>query len=341
MKLLVLTQAVDADDQALGFFVRWLDEFAKQSGGIEVICLKEGRYELPDTVRVHSLGKERGVSRLRYVLNFYTFIWQLRRNYDAIFVHMNEEYVLLGGLPWRILGKRIMLWRNHQMGSWRTRLAGFLSDRVCYTSPQAFVAPFKNAVRMPMGIDTGVFTPPASLPPQGSILFLGRLDPIKKPETFFEALSVLSERGTNVKADLYGSPSDPRASYASTYAHLAAPLIGRGALFVSAGVAHRDTPRLYQSHAVYVNLTPSGSFDKTIGEAMASGCVVVASNEALRGVIPDELLTGPSAVSVADAIEKACRMNESERRTFGEKARAYVLEKESLPLLVTRLKALF
>ena len=56
-RLLITTQAVDLDDPVLGFFHRWIEEFAKHCESISVICLKEGRHDLPDNVHVYSLGK--------------------------------------------------------------------------------------------------------------------------------------------------------------------------------------------------------------------------------------------------------------------------------------------
>ena len=147
MRLLVTTQAVDLDDPVLGFFHRWLEELARGADTVHVICLKEGRHSLPKNVFVHSLGKEGGRSRLKYISRFYKYIRMYRNEYDAVFVHMNEEYVVMGGFLWRMWGKRIVMWRNHKMGSWRTRLAMKFADVVCYTSPNAFVASSKKAVR--------------------------------------------------------------------------------------------------------------------------------------------------------------------------------------------------
>src|SRR5580704_11376753 len=97
MRLLICTQAVDLDDPVLGFFHRWIAELSKRCERVHVICLKEGRHELPANVFVHSLGKEGGRSRVKYLLNFYRYIRELRGEYDAVFVHMNSEYVVLGG----------------------------------------------------------------------------------------------------------------------------------------------------------------------------------------------------------------------------------------------------
>ena len=58
MKLLIITQTVDINDQILGFFHRWVEEFAKHCEQITVICLEKGIHDLPQNVRVFSLGKE-------------------------------------------------------------------------------------------------------------------------------------------------------------------------------------------------------------------------------------------------------------------------------------------
>ena len=57
MNLLIITQKVDATDSNLGFFVRWIEEFAKRCLQVTVICLEKRVYELPAHVAVFSLGK--------------------------------------------------------------------------------------------------------------------------------------------------------------------------------------------------------------------------------------------------------------------------------------------
>ncbi len=341
MRLLIITQAVDQSDPVLGFFHRWLEEFAKHCEHIHVVCLKEGRHDLPENVSVHSLGKESGRSRVKYIRRFYRHIIALRGEYDAVFVHMNEEYVLLGGISWRLWGKRIVLWRNHKKGSLFTRLAALLAHTVCYTSPQAFVAGFRNAVQMPIGIDTGLFRPAGEADPL-ALLFLGRLDPVKNPDMFLAALQRLKREGTEFHADVYGDPTDPQAPHAAAFRKEAAPLVAARALALHSGVSNDETPAIYGRHAIYVNLTPSGSFDKTIGEGMASGCVVVAANDALRGIVPDELLVDPrSADSVANGIKAALAMSAPMRSVLTERLRGYVLKNHSLTLLSARLMKLY
>lgn len=331
MRLLVITQKIDKGDDVLGFFHEWVRGFAGRCDTVEVICLYEGAHGLPANVHVHSLGKEQGVSRATYIGRLIRYVWFLR--YDSVFVHMNEEYVLLCGPWWRLSSKRVVMWRNHKMGSWRTRLAVWLSNKVCFTSPGAFVARYKKSVRMPIGIDTDFFSPPPTPAPRNTILFLGRLDPVKKVEDFVTALKNV---GHPFKADLYGSPTNPASPYPKRIADMAQSLIEEGKLTLHPGVPFLQTPDLYRSHALYVNLTPSGSFDKTIGEAMACGCIVICANEALRGNIPSDCLVadGPSCGA---AMERITQLPENERASHSRANRDYIEREHSLRRLLNEL----
>src|SRR3989344_2157532 len=96
-RLLIITQIIDVEDPVLGFFHDWVVEFSKHFQSIIAIALKTAKANLPENVKVLSLGKEKGKSRIKCIFNFLRYIVRNRRDYDAVFVHMNQEYILLGG----------------------------------------------------------------------------------------------------------------------------------------------------------------------------------------------------------------------------------------------------
>ena len=116
MRLLFVTQKVDKNDGPLGFVHGWIIALAQTFDQVTIICLQKGESSLPPSVRVLSLGKETHPSRLRYVALFWKHILAHRNEYDFVLVHMNQEYVLLGALIWKALGKKVALWYNHTMG---------------------------------------------------------------------------------------------------------------------------------------------------------------------------------------------------------------------------------
>lgn len=338
LRLLVCTQVIDRGDPALGFFHQWVEKLAERHEHVHVICLKEGEHRLPSNVSVYSLGKETGRSLFKYISRFYRFVWLLRREHGPVFVHMNAEYVVLGGLFWRLWGKRVVLWRNHRKGGAMIRTAALFSDAICYTSPASFTAHYAHAVRMPIGIDTEQFSAGQTREDPLSILFFGRLDPVKYPHAFVTALGILHRQGVLFHATICGDPTKADDPYAKKVKESAAFLVEQGKLKFLPAIPHGETPALFQKYAIYVNLTPSGSFDKTIGEALASGCVVVTANAVVKDILPEPLFVQDiSAEETARAIKAALEMPEVERNAARIRGREYVEREHSLTLLMERL----
>ncbi len=275
MRLLIITQKIDKTDPVLGFFYRWIEELAKRAELVTVIALGVGEYSFTSNAKILSLGKERGKSKLKYLLRFYKYIWRERKNYDAIFVHMNEEYVILGWKLWFVLGKKIFLWRNHAKGGLWTYFAVLFSKKVFFTSPSSFTARFKKSVQMPVGVDTEFFKPDSSVPKQpNSILFLGRIAPVKKVLEFVEWFKTL---GGKARATIAGEALPSDKDYETLVKNRAPEKIK----FIGA-VNANEALKLYRSHETYVNMTPAGSFDKTIFESAATGTRVKVSNPDLK-----------------------------------------------------------
>jgi len=276
-KLLIITQSVDMGDELLGFFHRWIEEFAKIYNQVTVICLKKGNFNLPGNVKVLSLGKEENKSKIQYLFRFYKYIWNERRNYDNVLVHMNQEYILLAWDIWRLFGKRIYFWRNHASGNLLTRLAVLFSHKVFYTSPSSFTSRFKKSVQMPVGIDTDLFKPDSAVSRiPNSILFLGRISPVKRVIEFIEWFNRLDQKFI---ATLAGGALPKDENYEKKAKTLASERIK----FIGP-VTQDEALKLYQSHEIYVNMTQAGSFDKTIFEAAACEMKLMLRNADLKNL---------------------------------------------------------
>lgn len=347
MKLLIITQAVDSADTTLGFFVRWIEEFGHKFEKVTVICLKEGEHHLPARIQVHTLGKTgaqaHGVSRLlvrlRYSMRFINLLLHTRHEYDAVFVHMNQEYVILGGMLWRLWGKRIFLWRNHAKGSLLTTLAVMLSHRVYCTSHSAYTARFAKTRVMPVGIEVADDMP--HVPQEKSILVLGRLAPVKRIDVILEAIGRISPQYAHgLTVNIYGDALLRDAAYAQALYAQGARIQNGARIQFHPGVPHTETAALYASHQVYINLTPSGSFDKTILEAMAAGTLVVAANDEVFEVTQELTWQSNNTGELARVIERALFMSATSagaERRYEEVQ--FVKEHHSLSKLVTEFAA--
>jgi len=349
--LLIITQKVDQKDSVLGFFHLWIEEFARRFSKITVICLEKGEVDLPENVKVFSLGKEKFLihnsrfiilTKLKYIWNFYKFVFKFRHEYDSVFIHMNQEYALLGGIVWRLLNKKTILWRNHPNGNWITNIAVSLMDKVCCTSKESYTAKFKKTKLMPVGIDTGFYTPDENVQKiPNSILFLGRISTIKHPDVFVEACGILKSKGVNFKATIVGDCPNEYQEYFEYLKNRAKELFLDNLDFLN-GVPSKETLDWYRRYEIYVNATDSGSFDKTILEAMACGSLVVVSNHALKGEIDNQFIFEQNnASNLAQKLESVLLYSDDKKKEEGQKLMNYCQSKHSLALLVSSLKNLY
>lgn len=340
MNLLIVTQTLDSTDPTLGFFHAWVEELATQYEQVTVICLREGSHALPANVHVRSLGKEVGTSRMTRVYRLLRVSVLERKHYDAAFVHMNQEYVLLAGWLWRLLGKPIYMWRNHYAGSWLTTLAAVQCKAVFYTSKYSYTARYRHARQMPVGIDTNTFAPVPSVERDTHNVFsLGRIAPSKRIEILIEALHLLAQKSIFVSTTICGDALPRDKEYERGLYRMVEEYGLEGQVRVIPGIPNTETPALYSRHGVFVNCSRSGMLDKTMFEAMACGTLVLASSEDLKGMLDvQHIFEDGNAHDLAKKLEALLALSPQDRE-----ARAVELQRvagaHSLSMLAEKLRA--
>lgn len=358
MKLLILTQKIDINDDILGFFHNWVLEFSKLHEKVTVICLEKGNHELPENVKVLSLGKEqlknpplfrvvKGKNKILYCFRFYKYIWRERKNYDAVFVHMNHEYIVLGGILWKLWQKRVILWYNHKYGKLMSRIAVYFVSSICYTSSFSFFARHSKAKIMPTGIDTDLFKPKKeTIKLKNSLLFLGRIAPVKKIEILIKACAILKNKGCDLILNIVGEPLDVNKVYCKKLQTLVLEKgINEKVNFLEK-VPNYLAPEIFNKNEYFINLTNSGSMDKTIFEAMACGCAVLACNISLKAILPMEmrnllLFQEDDEYDLADKILNLISLEENKKTEIQKKLRSIVVQKHDIKITIKAIGKLF
>lgn len=343
MKLLIITQKVDINDDLLGIYHEWIKKLAQKVDYISVICLYKGRYELPQNVKVYSLGKEVRVSRLIYLFNFYKYIWKFRSDYDTVFVHMNPEYIVLGGLFWKITGKKIVLWYAHYLSNLKLRLAMIFADKIITSMRLAFPLKSVKLEVLQQGIDINKFSPSNRNPNDDilNILYLGRISPVKNLETLLIAASKIRGNGINFHLDIIGEPTNNDHKYSEKIKKLAETLNLQDCVSFLGKLKNSDTPVAYNKHDLFVNLTCSGSFDKTILEAMSCSLPILVSNRAYEEILGDLkewlMFKENDPEDLADKIECFINLTVDKKNKIKKTLREIVIDKHSLDDLIDKL----
>ena len=338
MKLLILTQKVDQDDSVLGFFHRWIEEFALHCEKVTVICLEKGRNTLPENVRIFSLGKNESKGKCARLMRLIKYTWKLRDDYDSVFVHMNPEYIVVLGWLWRLLGKKIGLWYTHKSVSGRLRIAEFFANTVFSASAQSFRMKSSKLNIMGHGIDISEFVPPLNPARPEEIITVGRISPIKSYEVLISAVSKLVRIVRQAHVRIVGGPGRPEDSVYEKNLHAEAKKLGLSAVEFMGPKLHSEIIPLLQDSSIFVHMSETGSLDKAVLEAMACGVVVVSSSEAVSDMLKPLGLTYRKK-DIDDLVDKLVSLisDPGRVRELSYKMRDYVERNHSLKGLIPRI----
>ncbi len=341
--ILICTQIIDRPDPILGFFCQWALLLSKKFDRMHIICLKEGTHDFPPNISVHSLGKETAKKnnfpqKIRYAIRFYYQAWRLRKEYDVVFVHMNEEYALLGGILWLLLGKKVFMWRNHYKGTFLTDLASLFCHKIFCTSRFSYTARYKKTILMPVGVDEDSYKLDETIPrvPR-SIFSLGRISKSKRLHLLIEALAKIAQQKIEFTATLVGGAIDSEPGYPSQLLELAKSLKIADRLTFTGAVPNTETYRYYRSGDIYVNCSPSGMLDKTIFKAVGCGCLVIVSSRDFAELAgPDYIFADNDSNDLAQKLAKFLALSPEERDHL-TKILSEKIKRHSLKALIERL----
>lgn len=343
MKLLIVTQRVDKDDQNLGAFYYWFEELAKRVETVVIIGDGIGNISLPNNTIAVSLGKDKGYSRLRRLVRLWHFFWIHYRQSDVVFFHQIPEYVFAAA-PFLLFGRRNLrtLWYAHGAVTWKLRIAERLVDFVLSSSEAGFRLPSKKVVFLGQAIDTNRFAPSAGVQQAGSALrmiTIGRIAPVKDYETIIRACAVLKKSWDREwTLSIVGGPLLERDIVYKTKLELLVKEhdLSRHIHFTGAR-PFSEIINLLQEHDLFLNVSRTGSLDKAVLEAMSVGLSVITANEAYRAILPPKyFLEHVSAEFLAERIKSVA----DEARPNTE-LRNIVVRDHGLEKLITLMTSLF
>lgn len=289
MKLLICTQAIDKNDPILGFFHRWVEEFAQHFEQVHVICLREGTYSLPANVHVYSLGKEGGENRLKYLYRFYVYFSDifLKKRVDFVFFHMGAIYNILAA-PFFFIRKKyntkFYWWKAHGHINGVGKLALFFVDKIFTASEESFPVKSRKKEIVGHAIDIDFFTPEHREKHQElRLLSVGRISRVKKVEKLIDIARILTGKHIDFHIDILGTTID--AEYKNFLQKEIQKFSLESAITFVGGIPQDALLDYYRKSDILVHASETGSIDKVVLEAIACGVIPIAQSRAYGDLI--------------------------------------------------------
>ncbi len=349
MRILMLTQKVDFNDDVLGFTHEWIATLAARVTALDVIALEVGDYNLPPNVTVESMGKELHRSRPGLLATLYRKLARKLPHADAIFVHMVPRYVLTAAPLAALYRKPITLWFTHRSNSRELRLATRVVHAVATAHESSFPFYSPKVHALGHGINTTAFYPADDLPADPPmILSLARLSPIKRHETLIRAAALLRDKYGDPPLRIViagGAPTGQQNDYPEFLrSEIERLQLGDRVTLWGAVPAGAVQGVLHQASLAF-NGSPPGLFDKAVLEAMLCAVPTVVSNAAFNDLLGDYsdrlcIADGDDARALAEKLNGLLRLPAEARRAIGLVLRDRTAAAHSLDNLMDKLVAL-
>ena len=291
MNVLMMTPTVDPLDPSHGFAYTWMKRIAGQVDKLSVITLIQRNPEPDMEFEVYSLGTK--TNRLSKWLYLNRLLLKLVPQADLIFAHMYPVFPVLAWPFSRLFTKPLVMWRCHNGHiGFMTKLGHALVNRVVTASEESFRIKSHKVKIIGHGIDIERFS--ASSKPASkdyfSILSVGRISPVKDYATMIEAVSIMVSEYhiENIGFLIVGGPPPTSGeSYFDSIKKLAKEKGIEGKVRFIGNVPYNTVPDFYHRADLFISASQTGSIDKVVLEAMASGKLVVTCNEAFFPFLGD------------------------------------------------------
>lgn len=345
MKLLIITQKLDLNDDLLGFFHQWLYKLSQKVDKLYVIGLEVGEHQLPYNVEVFSLGKEKGRNKFLRYLKFYQLLFELLPKSDKVFAHMCPEYIIALWPVNLFLNKKIFLWYVHRQVNWRLKLAEKFVKKIFTVSPESCQIKSDKITILGHGIDLDLFKSNIRTKTDNffNILYVGRISKIKNQQLLVKAADILINQKNvkNTKITLVGGPIlTADNQYLNSLKKLIKEHHLENYVEITGRLRFNKVINYYQKANLSINLAPTGGLDKTVLESMAMGLPIIVLNQSFKqtlGEYQSLILEKADEQSLVDKISQLINLDNLVRLEMGNYLREQINKFHNLNNLIENL----
>ena len=287
MRLVFVTQTVDAEDPVLGATVAKLHGLAARCDELVVLTDRTGLHDLPPNCVIRTFGAPtrlgRGVRYLRALVP----LLASRRPPDAVIAHMCPIYLVLAAPFTKLRRVPTIIWYTHWAVDRTLRLATALADVALSVDTRSYPLDRPKVSGIGHGIDVAQFEARTEWSSNGGaplrLLALGRTSPTKAFDTVIKAVARLRREGVELTLDIHG-PSmteEERGHRRELHRLIEEERLGDAVRLLDP-VSRVAVPDLMRSADAVVNTTlgqtAGGALDKVVYESAACAVPVLACN---------------------------------------------------------------
>jgi glycosyltransferase involved in cell wall biosynthesis len=297
MRLVFVTQSIDAEDPILGATVAKLRALAERCDELVVIADRIGSHDLPPNCTFRTFGAPTRLRRgLRYLRALAPLLLRRRgERPDALVAHMCPIYLVLAAPLAKPTRVPLLLWYTHWTLDRTLRIATALADVGLSVDRRSYPIDSPKVRGIGHGIDVAQFAARAGAPPGNGelrLLALGRTSPSKNFGTLLRACARARGDGLDLRAEIRGpSSTEEERLYRRELQELIRSEGLEEVVQLHQAVPRPAVPELVRGADAVVNTTlgqtAGGALDKVVYESAACAVPVMACNPHFDELLSD------------------------------------------------------
>jgi glycosyltransferase involved in cell wall biosynthesis len=292
MRLLLINYELDENSGVLAWQADVVRALAKRCQYILILTQKQGVFSAPPNVDVLPVPvRPFGIPQRfggRWLMN-----WEVARlcrlhKIQACFVHMAADWVFILAPVLKAMRIPILMWYAHGTVTARLKFAHTMTERVVTSTPDGFRLPSKKLTVIGQGVNTALFDIPVPDDRRNQILYIGRVSPRKRVDLLVDVMAAIREKEAqpSLMLQIIGPVLTKDDERYLDSIHDQIDRLGLQERVIIAGfVPQNAIPGYYSNAGLHINVSNTGSMDKTVVEALSCGCPVLTSNEAFRDLL--------------------------------------------------------
>ena len=285
MNLILFNFESNKNSQALAFALDWINEISKNVDKLYVVSLRCGEYKVDDNVEVYCINQDKK-SRIQTIFSICRTLKEIHKkdkNIDGYFVHMAHYFVPIIYPFAKIFNQKTVLWYAHKSVPISLRIANFFTDIAVASTPVGYQINTDKLKIIGQGIDTNKFKFKHDFRNKiKNIVTVGRISKVKNVDMIVEAF--LSLKRDDIYLYIVGDAlAGDDKSYLEGIKKTIPKEYEKNIIFTGS-ISFDKLPEIYSDIDLSINISDTGSLDKTIIEPMAMGIPIITSNDSAKQI---------------------------------------------------------
>ena len=294
MRLLVINFEMNRLSRAMPWSQQVVDLLARSCERVVVMTERIGEYSPPENVQLELIPvKPLGIPRKlgsSWIVNYQAYRLARKHRVHACFIHMAMPWAYRLAPCFRLLNLPVVMWYAHGTVTRELEWAHRAATRVLTSTPEGFRLPSRKVRIIGQGVDDRLFDIQDRAPSPNDLITVSRISERKRIELLIATMREIRDRGEAppLRLRIIGTTlNDADQDYEASLREQVWAQGLEDVVRFEGFVPHRHIPAYYGRAFAHINVSRTGSMDKTVVESLAAGCPVLTSNEAFHGILVD------------------------------------------------------